>query len=62
MGVMNLRKLLANKKVKASLIIVAMTTHIVGTIAYGNQVSNEVSFKLGEATYVVNGEEKVMDS
>lgn len=62
MGVMNLRKLLANKKVKASLIIVAMTTHIVGTIAYGNQVSNEVSFKVGEATYVVNGEEKVMDS
>ena len=59
---MNLRKLLANKKVKASLIIVAMTTHIVGTIAYGNQVSNEVSFKVGEATYVVNGEEKVMDS
>ena len=59
---MNLRKLLANKKVKASLIIVAMTTHIVGTIAYGNQISNEVSFKVGEATYVVNGEEKVMDS
>ncbi|WP_347353577.1 copper amine oxidase N-terminal domain-containing protein [Acetoanaerobium noterae] len=57
-----MRKLLANKKVKASLIIVAMTTHIVGTIAYGNQVSNEVSFKVGEATYVVNGEEKVMDS
>lgn len=39
-----------------------MTTHIVGTIAYGNQISNEVSFKVGEATYVVNGEEKVMDS
>lgn len=62
MGVMNLRKLLANKKVKASLIIVAMTANIVGTIAYGDKVSNEVSFKVGEATYIVNGEEKAMDS
>jgi Copper amine oxidase N-terminal domain. len=59
---MNLRKLFANKKVKASLIIVAMTTNLVSTVAYGNPVSNEVSFKVGEATYVVNGEEKTMDS
>ena len=57
-----MRKLLANKKVKASLILVAMTTNLVCTVAYGDSVSNEVSFKVGEATYVVNGEEKVMDS
>lgn len=59
---MNLRKLLANKKVKASLILVAMATNLVSTVAYGDSVSNEVSFKVGEATYVVNGEEKTMDS
>ena len=57
-----MRKLLANKKVKASLILVAMTTNLVCTVAYGDSVSNEVSFKVGETTYVVNGEEKVMDS
>ena len=62
MGVMNLRKLLANKKVKASLILVAMTTNLVCTVAYGDSVSNEVSFKVGEAIYIVNGEEKAMDS
>ena len=59
---MNLRKLLANKKVKASLILVAMATNLVSTVAYGDSVSNEVSFKVGEATYIVNGEEKAMDS
>ena len=57
-----MRKLFANKKVKASLILVAMATNLVSTVAYGDSVSNEVSFKVGEATYVVNGEEKVMDS
>ena len=57
-----MRKLLANKKVKASLILVALTTNLVSTVAYGDSVSNEVSFKVGEATYVVNGEEKAMDS
>ena len=57
-----MRKLFANKKVKASLILVAMTTNLVSTVAYGDSVSNEVSFKVGEATYIVNGEEKVMDS
>ena len=44
MGVMNLRKLLANKKVKASLILVALTTNLVSTVADGDSVSNEVSF------------------
>ena len=57
-----MRKLLANKKIKASLILVAMTTNLVCTVAYGDSVSNEVSFKVGEATYIVNGEEKAMDS
>lgn len=57
-----MRKLLSNKKVKASLILVALTTNLVSTVAYGDSVSNEVSFKVGEATYVVNGEEKTMDS
>ena len=57
-----MRKLLANKKVKASLILVAMTMNLVGTLTYGNPISNEVSFKVGEASYVVNGEEKTMDS
>ena len=57
-----MRKLLANKKVKASLIFVAMTMNLVGTLTYGNPISNEVSFKVGEASYVVNGEEKTMDS
>ena len=57
-----MRKLFANKKVKASLILVAMATNLVSTVAYGDSVSNEVSFKVGETTYVVNGEEKVMDS
>ena len=57
-----MRKLLANKKVKASLILVALTTNLVSTVAYGDSVSNEVSFKVGEATYIVNGEEKAMDS
>ncbi|WP_347451587.1 copper amine oxidase N-terminal domain-containing protein [Acetoanaerobium noterae] len=57
-----MRRLLANKKVKASLILVAMTTNLVSTVAYGDSVSNEVSFRVGEATYVVNGAEKTMDS
>ena len=57
-----MRKLFANKKVKASLILVAMATNLVSTVAYGDSVSNEVSFKVGEATYIVNGEEKTMDS
>ena len=57
-----MRKLLANKKVKASLILVAMTMNLVGTLTYGNPITNEVSFKVGEASYVVNGEEKTMDS
>ena len=57
-----MRKLLANKKVKASLIFVAMTMNLLGTLTYGNPISNEVSFKVGEASYVVNGEEKTMDS
>lgn len=57
-----MRKLLVNKKVKASLILVAMATNLVSTVAYGEQISNEVSFKVGEATYIVNGEEKAMDS
>ena len=57
-----MRKLLANKKVKASLIFVAMTMNLLGTLTYGNPISNEVSFKVGEASYFVNGEEKTMDS
>ena len=57
-----MRKLFANKKVKASLILVAMATNLVSTVAYGDSVSNEVSFKVGEAIYIVNGEEKAMDS
>lgn len=57
-----MRKLFANKKVKASLILVAMATNLVSTVAYGDSVSNEVSFKVGEAIYIVNGEEKTMDS
>ena len=57
-----MRKLFANKKVKASLILVAMATNLVSTVAYGDSVSNEVRFKVGEATYIVNGEEKAMDS
>ena len=47
-----MRKLFANKKVKASLILVAMATNLVSTVAYGDSVSNEVSFKVGEAILV----------
>lgn len=57
-----MKRLLASKKLKAALVLAAMTTNMMATVAFGETASNEVFFKIGEASYVANGVELEMDS
>lgn len=57
-----MKRLLKSKRITAGILFAAITSNMLGTLAYGVTSSNEVYFKVGESSYVINGVEQKMDS
>ncbi|MBP2028956.1 hypothetical protein J2Z35_002794 [Acetoanaerobium pronyense] len=57
-----MKRLLKSKRITAGILFAAITSNMLGTLAYGVTSSNEVYFNVGEPSYLINGVEKKMDS